>query len=263
MSYKVDESKLMAYLYDELSADEKIRVEEYLKENETAQKELEESKETRFLIGKLNDREVEVPKFTFDQSEVVVGASGTRHNWWRYPLGIAASIALVLFVGYLTSFRISTGEEGLTIAFGDRNTSEVGYSKAQIEQLIGQALIANNETINQRLNTSENAMAQKVSNISQPQVDEALLNKYMARLRDFNKETLAHMLESSDQSQKEYTNRALQDLVIYLDIQRQNDLELIQTQFENFENNAEINQLQTNQILTSLINTAEVSKNQY
>ena len=41
MSYKPDESVLMAYLYDELSGEERVLVEKYLLENPTAMKEFE------------------------------------------------------------------------------------------------------------------------------------------------------------------------------------------------------------------------------
>ena len=262
MSYKVDENKLMAYLYDELPADERSRVEQYLEDNPSARKELDELKEARFLMSKVSDREIEVPRFTFDQSEVVVGSSPTL-GWWRYPLGVAASITVIFFVGYLTSFKLSADNDGWGIAFGETVTND-GYSQDQVEMLITQALAANNEMISQQIKDAESALTQQVSSIDMAKLDEALLNEYMTRLRDFNKQTLAQMLETSDQNQRDYTNRALQDLAIYLDIQRQNDLEVIQTQFESFENDAEINQLQTNQILTNLISSVgEQPNNQY
>ena len=95
MSYKVDESTLMAYLYDELSAEEKQKVEAYLNENESARKELEALQEARWVMGKIKEREVEVPHFTFDQPGVVVGSESAR--WWKFPMGIAASTNNVIF----------------------------------------------------------------------------------------------------------------------------------------------------------------------
>ena len=50
MSYKPDESVLMAYLYDELSGEERVLVEKYLLENPTAMKELESLKNIRKMI---------------------------------------------------------------------------------------------------------------------------------------------------------------------------------------------------------------------
>lgn len=261
MSYKVDESILMAYLYDELSTEERGKVEAHLKEDEAARKELEELKEARFLMGKLNDREVEVPRFTFDQPTMVVASS--RNAWWKVPMGIAASITLLLVVGYLTSFRISTGESGFQVAFGVSEPREEFYTKSQVESIVSDALAANNQLVNQKLNAVENSMVTQVSQ-ENPPIDDDLMNEYMARLRDFNRETLRSLLENSEQSQKDYTDRSLQDLAVFLDIQRRNDLDVIQTQFQNFEDDAEFNQLQTNQILTNLISSVEEQpSNQY
>lgn len=260
MSYKVDESTLIAYLYEELSAEEKRRVEAYLNENESARKELEELKETRFVMNRVNDREVEVPRFTFDQSNVVVASS--QHNWWRIPMGIAASLALILMVGYLTSFKLTTGENGLSITFGIQNSSSELFTKAQVEGIVSNALANNNQAVNRRINEVEQSLATQVN--QEIPVDRELLDEYMARLRDFNRETLRSMLENSEQNQKQYTDQSLQDLAVFLDIQRRNDLDVIQTQFQNFEDDAEFNQLQTNQILTNLISSVgEQPSNQY
>lgn len=263
MSYKIDELKLIAYLYGELSGEEKGKVEAFLSENEDARKELEELKEARALMGKVKDREVEIPRFTFQQPETIV-APISKNNWWKYPMGIAASLALLLLIGYLTSFKLSYGDEGLKMAFGEEdNPNTELFSKSEVESLVANAIAANNQQIESRLDKTEGALVQKVSQ-EMPQVDQELLNEYMARLRNFNRETLASMLENSEQNQKDYTDRSMQDLAVYLDIQRQNDLDVIQTRFENFEDDAEFNQLRTNQILTNLISSVEEQpSNQY
>ncbi len=265
MSYKVDETKLIAYLYDELSAEEKHLVEEYLEQNEAARNELEALKETQFLMHKINDHEVEVPKFTFDQSEVVVTSDHTHHGWWKYPMGIAASIALVLFIGYLTSMRVSNGADGLSLSFGEVTESEELFTKAEVKDLIAEALKVNNELVSQQIKTAQSQTLKQVTHSDPAKVDEALLNTYMAKLRDFNREALRSMLENSEQNQKSYTDQSLRDLAVFLDIQRENDLNLIQTRFENFEVDAEYNHLQTNQILTNLMSSVEEQQpsNQY
>ena len=261
MSYKVDEATLMAYLYGELSSEEKKKVEAYLDENESARKELEALEEARWIMGKVQEREVEVPQFTFDQSNVVVGSA--NQHWWKFPMGIAASIALLIFVGYLTSFRISTGAEGLEMAFGSATSTEEVYTKAEVQEMLAEALAANNQLVSQQLSTVQQTMHQQVAE-QVPNVDEALLNEYMARLRDFNRDALQSMLENSEQSQRDYMDQSLQELAVFLDIQRRNDLDVIQTQFTNLAEDTEYNQLQTNQILTNLISSVEEQpSNQY
>ncbi|MEM0939647.1 MAG: hypothetical protein AAF600_06340 [Bacteroidota bacterium] len=263
MSYKVDESKLMDYLYGELSDKEKKQMERYLQENETASAEFEALKEVQTVLGRVKDRETEVPHFTFPQPSVVV-SDARLTPWWRYAMGLAASIALLFLMGYLTSLRISINDGGVQIAFGKNDSqSNQTYSKEDVENIVQRLLASNNEIIEEKLDQSEGAIIQKISQ-DKFLMNADTLNEYLAKLWNLDQETLMGIVENSEQHQKKYTDEMLRSLAIYLDVQRQNDLELIQARFENFENNAEYNQRQTNQILTNLIGTvAEQPINQY
>ncbi|WP_420315902.1 anti-sigma factor family protein [Ekhidna sp.] len=263
MNYKPEESTLIAYIYNELSESERKKVEAYLSGNEKAKLELDELRSTLSIIGKLEDKEVDVPTFTFnDTSHLVIGSK--NQNWWKIPLSIAASIALLMVVGYLTSFKVSSQEGEIKIAFGEiENANDLTFTESQVKAMISEALDQNNQLVNQKI---ENTQADLVNQMNQndPELDQKLLNNYLVRLRSYNAETIAGLLEESEQEQRRYTDQVIQDFAIFLDLQRQDDMELIQTQFENINENAERFSMQTDQILTNLMTSENTQiDNQY
>ncbi|MEO9870534.1 anti-sigma factor family protein [Ekhidna sp.] len=267
MNYKPEEQTLIAYLYGELSGDEKKKVEEYLSGNDNARKELEELTSVRSIFGNLKDREVDIPTFTFSDSSKVVVGQRPSFNFWKKTLAIAASVVLVLFVGYLTKFQVSLGSEGFQVAFGE--TKEQDYDQAQVESMIASAIKQNNDQLNDQLQNTEAGMKQLIADKSQSLqaqfVNQKTFdnNEFVDQRQQFL-ETFRKMLETSELDQKKYTDEVLTDFAIYLDVQRQNDIEVIQTQFNNLQDDAELNQIQTNEILANIISSVDQPNlNQY
>jgi hypothetical protein len=268
MSYKPEESTLIAYLYDELEGADKKKVEEYLFGDEAAQKELEELKDTLSILGHLKDKEVEIPTFTFENASQVVAGGKSEISFWRRSLAIAASIALVMLVGYATEFKVALNE-GFQLSFG---VSTTGYNQQEVESMIASAIEKNNNELDQRIDNTEASLKQFVDDKNQSfqnrLVSQVSQSSEHGNQTSFDKQQFLTMfkelLEESELAQKKYTDEAMTDFAIFLDIQRQNDLEIIQTRFNNLQDDAEINQLQTNQILANIISTVDQpSLNQY
>src|SRR5690349_5330970 len=96
MSYKPDESVLMAYLYDELSGEEKVMVEKYLQENPAAMKELESFQHLRKMLTAVSDKEVIAPPIVMEDTK--------QRFFWNAPYfktitAIAASLLLLMIAG--------------------------------------------------------------------------------------------------------------------------------------------------------------------
>lgn len=267
MKYKPEESTLIAYLYGELSVEESKKVADYLSSDEEARKELEELKSTLSIMGELKDKEVDIPTFTFDQSSQVVVGSAPVTNFWRRSLAIAASIALLFFVGYLTRFNASYGEEGFQVGFGEKDS---GYTQQQVQSMIAEAIEANNDNLNQKFANSEAGIKEFVADNNQ-----SLQAKFVNQVQkepmtesDFEHERqqylsyLKQLVEDSELTQKQYTDQVMTDFAIFLDIQRQNDMQVFQTRFNNLEDNTELNRYKTDQILSNLGSDVE-STNQY
>lgn len=266
MNYKPEESTLISYLYGELSTEESEKVETYLSENVEARKELEEMKSALSIMGQLKDKEVDVPTFTFDQTSNVIVASSSS-NFWRKSLAIAASIALLIFVGYLTRFNVSIGDRGFQLAFGEQDS---GYSQAEVQSMIAQAIADNNSNLNQKfasteagikeyvLDNNQELQTKFVNQVSKPSITESEFEHERQQYLSY----LKQLIEDSEQSQKTYTDQVMTDFAIFLDIQRQNDMQVIQTRFNNLEDNTELNAYKTDQILSNLGSDLE-NPNQY
>lgn len=262
MNYKPEESTLISYLYGELSAEESNKVEAYLSGNDEARKELEDLKAALGIMSKLKDKEVDVPTFTFDNSSNIVVGSNSTAGFWKRSLAIAASVTIILFMGYLTRFNVSLDDGGFQVAFGEQTS---GFNQQQVEEMIADAIEKNNTNLDQKLASSEAGMKDYVLDNNQSlqtQLVSQVGNKTETE-SDFEFERqqylayLKQLIEDSESSQKRYIDQAMTDFAIFLDIQRQNDLQVIQTRFDNIQDNAELNQFQTNQILANLISTVE------
>ena len=264
MSNKPEESKLIAYLYGELSDKEKKEVEAYLSGDPNAKKELEELQEARSALSSLKDKEVDIPSFTFStDTNIVVGQRRVIDVFWKRSLAIAASVVLVLFIGYLTNFNMSYTEKGFQVAFG---SNEKGYDQLEVESMIAQAINKNNEKVSQEMLNAEvdfkrlfdeNMDNMKTTLVGQGNTGD-IDQKLLSQKREFL-ELFKNMLESSELDQQKNLEEALVDFAVYLDVQRQNDLEVIQTRINSIEANAERNHFQTNRILSNLMPTSEES----
>lgn len=261
MSYKVNESMLMAYLYGELSEEEREKVEAYLSEHEEARTTLEALRETQSILGKVKDREVDVPSFVFDETDKVVVSTTTLSMFWQRSLAIAASLALLILIGYVTRMNVSIGNQGMQLSFGDA-PSQPTVDQEQLQEMIRQAVAEKNQSLDQRMGD----LSQQVNLLATqetPAIDNKVIEKYLATLKEQNISIMSGLMETSNLAQKEYTDGVIRDFALFLDIQRQSDLDVIQTRFENLVDDTEWNQRQTNQILTNLLTTSNQPINQY
>ena len=265
MNYKPEESALIDYLYGELSAEETKKVEAFLSGYVEAQKELDELKSTLSMEGQLKDKEVEAPSFTFNESSKVVVGDVRSNDWWKYPLGIAASVAFLMMMGYLTSFRVSNENGGLTIAFGEASpATEQTFTKSQVQEMIADAMDRNSKLVDQKITSATDDLILKTSQNQSAEVDQQLLNDYIMRLRQYNAETVARLLEDSELEQRRYTDQIIQDFAAFVDLQRQDDMGIIQARLDRISDDASSFNRRTDQILTSLFSIEETTnENQY
>ena len=120
------EERLMAYLYGEMEAEEKIAFEKEIEQDPELRAELGEFQETQFCLQELPDLQPEA---------TVLSLGGTSNfNWrkWGVRLGVAASFLLLLG---LTNARMEFSEGSFVIAFGkERVKEDSGITNAAIAQ---------------------------------------------------------------------------------------------------------------------------------
>jgi len=271
MSYKPDESALMAYLYGEVEGQEKERIEQYLLQNPEARKDLESLKSMRKIMMSLEDKEVIAPPIFVDQQ--------TKHiGFWNSPyfktvVSIAASLLLIMIVGKITDTRIHYGGNELKISFGDVQRVQqesiqptAMLTQGQVQEMINSSLNRNDSSLqikwrdsqqkldaSIRKNLSQNSekldkLVHEASSASQQQIQE-----YVAGMQNENMKLVKDYFQLTSTDQKKYIEDLLIDFAKYMKQQQNNDLQAVQARLNSLEKNTSIFKEETEQILSSII----------
>ncbi|HEX6223720.1 MAG TPA: hypothetical protein VFZ52_04890 [Chryseolinea sp.] len=276
MSYKPNENDLMAYLYGELEGSEKEAMEKYLFEHPDARRELERLQHMRSILSEVKDKEVIAPP-------IFVGESKQRFLWnapyLKTIVSIAASLLLIILAGRLSGMRIQYHSSELRISFGgDKDVKEIpvqsvqpsvaSLSAEQVQSMINASLDKNNlamqsswkETQHQldasiTENLAQNSkkidkLVRDASTASQDQIRE-----FVSGMQTENLQLVKNYFKLSADEQKQYIESLLVDFSKYLQQQRNDDLQIVQTRLNSLEKNTDVFKQETEQILSSIITT--------
>lgn len=272
MNYKPDEKDWMAYLYGELEDKDKVKMDHYLLHHEEGRKELEKWQKLRAMMSALPDKEVIAPPVFVD--------GGKRHYFWNSPyfntiISIAASLLLILLAGKLTGTRISFSGNEFKMSFGEVKEKQEKtvaqkpvLTPLEVQQMISTALNENNAVIQadwkqsqQKLNASIRKNLDRNSEKLDHLVREAAtasreqVHQYVAGIQAQNMKMVKDYFTLTSAEQKKYIENLLVDFSGYLQQQRANDMQLVQTQLNSLKQNNDIFKQETEQILTSIITT--------
>lgn len=273
MNYKPTENDLMDFLYGELEGAEKEKVEKYLLENPSARLELEQLRNVRSVLSQVKDKEVIAPP-------IFVGDSKQR-SLWQTPylktvVSIAASLILVILVGRFSGLRIQYGESELRIGFGneqhvkpvDAPTTTAALSPEEVQAMINSALHQNNEAMQTSWKQTQQGLDASISRnlaINSGKIDKLVRESSVASQEQFkqfvsgmqteNLQLVKNYFKVSGDQQKQYIESLLVDFSKYLQQQRTDDLQLVQTRLNSLEKNTNVFKQETEQILSSIITT--------
>ena len=274
MGYKASEHDLMAYLYGELEGKEKEMVEQYLLENAEARLELEKLKQLRHAMGHVKDKEVIAPP-------IFVGDSRPRFLWnapfLKTIVSIAASLLLIMLVGRFSGMQIGYAGGELRISFGKPSpapaeniavTPTKSITSEEVQQMINASLQQNNIAMQETWGETQRKLdASIVKNLASnsAKIDNLLKESSAAsqqQIRDFvatiqaeNVQAVKSYFQLSSSEQKQYIESLLVDFAKYLQQQRNDDLQVVQTQLNSLQQNTDSFKQETEQILTSIIST--------
>lgn len=273
MNYKPDQKDWMAYLYGELEDQEKEKFDLYLLENAQARKELANYKSLRGMMASVEDKEVIAPQ--------IVSSEGKQHFLWNAPylktvMSIAASLLLLMVIGKLTGTQLSIKDNEVKLSFGSPaeikpiidKTMQASLTEAQVQQMINSSLQNNNIAITENWKQNEekltasikknltlnsgkiNQLIREASNASQDHI-----NQYVSGIQTENMKQVKDYFQLTSSEQKKYIENLLVDFAQYLQQQRNNDLQVVQTRMNSIEKNTDHFKQETEQILTSIITT--------
>lgn len=277
MSYKPNEQDIIAYLYGELESPRKEEVERYMLEHPEARAEVERLQRMRSLLGNIKDKEVIAPP-------IVVGDNHKSLAFWNAPyfktvVSIAASLVILIMVAKAAGLKIQYQRQELKIAFGDvTSPAEVAapnvaaLSSEQVQAMINESLNRNNLAMQSSWKETQQKLDESVSRslaVNSGKIDKLVreasiasqdqIREFVAGIQTENLQLVKNYFKLSADEQKQYIESMLVDFSKYLQQQRNDDLQLVQTRLNSLEKNTNVLKQETEQILTSIITT--VGKN--
>jgi hypothetical protein len=189
-------------------------------------------------------------------------------------LSVAASLLLIMVVGKLMDIQISAGGNEFRMSFGTTQKQETAspvapsLSPTEVQQMINASLNENNlamqsswketqEKLDQsiRTNLASNSgkidqLVRQASTASQDQI-----RQYVSTLQAENAAMVKNYLQLSSTEQKDYIEDLLVDFAKFIQQQRQDDLQVVQSKLNNIEQNTNVFKQETEQILSSIITT--------
>lgn len=263
--------ELLDYLYGEMTPNEKKEFEQKLSESETLQNELRELTAVREELDSLKDKEVMEPFSTWGKtrsSRWFNANQGRRMIIFRPVTAVAASLVILMLVGYLTNFSISINSNGFQAGFGNQVVSEnQNYlSEADVQSLVNQEVQRSNKELLARLTEAEEGYSQKINMLetslksienkdkSAPITSEDLQN-FFVNAENKNAEILKEYLKLTSTQQQDYFRTMLTQFNDFYRQQREDDLTLIQTSLLEMQQNQSAQKQETDQAIASLFST--------
>ncbi len=252
----------MAYLYGEMSPEERKGFEEVLKGDADLRNELEEVQGTRFQLGELADIEPQATVFNLGRAE--------KTNWriWGIRAGIAASFLLLLG---LTNARLEFTDSSFTIAFGEKKAETEAVPSAvvsvQQEDYLKDVLFQKEMELNQKLMVLDSVWQIQLATNNEKQQQQLAQQwqrfqqkrqaDFVALKKEFKEEQLpqfAALLQEMQVEQKQEMQFLLTELYDNWEQARVYDLKAIETEFVNVYKNVERNQTETAAVLDDIVN---------
>ena len=268
MSYKPSESDSVAYLYGELENPEREAVEKYLFEHPEARLELERLGDVRTLLGEVKDKEVIAPP-------IFVGDRKSP-GLWDIPhiktiASIAVSLLIVILAGRLAGMSVRYDDRELRISFGETkqsNPTTDALSTEAVQAMINESLDRNNQSMQTSLKETQTLLDASVNKslaVNSARIDKLVreasvgsqdqIREFVSGLQAENLQLVKNYFKLSADEQKQYIESMLVDFSKYLQQQRNDDLQLVQTRLNSLEKNTDVFKQETEQILTSIITT--------
>jgi hypothetical protein len=266
---------LIAYLYGEMSTEDRLQFEKEMESDPDLEKEFLELKQLRKGLGQLEDKEVMEPFFLWGRN----GSTAWSRPFKRRPLllfkpivAVAASLVVLLLVGYFTQFSIIYDQNRLFIGFNQQVTEgdTEQLSQEEIMNLVRNEIDRNNKTILTRLENTEDKMDTRFASLEstqkQPEQDpgnvtESDLQEYYTQMRQANATLMENYLRNATVQQQEYFQIVMNQFTEYLQDQRAEDLRLIRRSLVNLKENQDQQQQETQQILATLLNNVNTQNN--
>ena len=279
MSYKPDEKDWMAYLYGELEEADKRKFDQYILQHPEASRELEKFQNLRRVLSAAEDKEVIAPPIVIGDQYTTTTRRPERQLWntayFRAITTVAASLILVILVGKLTGMQLDVSDNELRLSFGSEvrePAQQTQFASAlteeEVKRMIDSSLEKNNDRMEASLEETQRELDASIRNnlaLSSGKIDRLVreassasqdqIRQFVDGIRAENMQQVKDYFQLTSTEQKTYIENLLVDFSKYLQQQRNDDLQLVQTRMNSLEQNTDLFKQETEQILTSIITT--------
>ncbi len=271
MSYKPDESTLIAWMYGELDEKEAERLENYFSQNPEEHKRMLELANVKSLLRGVSDKEVIAPPVFVDDN--VTSHRILQSPAFRWISGIAAGVVFVLICARILGVEVVMANGEMRISMGRQTVAPpvqtASLTPEQVQAMINSTVVQNNEfiasqwadnqkTMNESIRKGLDQNSRKVEGMvrnaslaSQEQV-----RQFVDGLQSENLQSIKGYLQLSGEEQKKYVETLLVDFSKYLQEQRNQDMNMFQTRMNSMESNTNQFKQETEQILSSIISNS-------
>ena len=179
---------------------------------------------------------------------------------------VAASLTLLLLVGYFTNFNVSYG--GFELAFASPQQVELPQTltNTEVQAMINKSIIANNvEFVTQieeakseletKLTANNKLQLQDMRRIaaSNQKLPKAQVDAYLSQLGDANRTLINDFFVASALEQQDYMQTILADFFEYMNNQRKDDFRVLQANIEDVAYKSDLKLQQIDQILSTIL----------
>lgn len=273
MGYKASEQDMMAYLYGELEGKEKEAFEQYLLENAEARADFEKLKQLRSTLSHVRDKEVIAPP-------IFIGDNKERPIWtipyFKTIVSIAASLLIVILAGKFAGLQVSFSDNELKVGFGEQlpvspaeiTKPQLSLTPNEVQEMINTSLSQHNNAMQSNWTEAQKKLDASITKnlaASSAKIDNLIkesslasqdqIRQYVLAMQTENTQVVKNYMQLSSSEQKQYIEGLLVDFAKYLQQQRNDDLQVVQTQLKSLQQNTDVFKQETEQILTSIIST--------
>ncbi len=269
---------LIAYLYGEMSTEERLDFEKEMESNPELKNEFLELKQVRKGLSQLEDKEVMEPFFLWGRNVANGRVNPLKRRsliLFKPIIAVAASLVILLLVGYVTQFSISYQNDRLYIGFIKPEKTQLAnvMSAEEIRSLVRNEIDQNNQRIMTSINESENKIETRFASLEKNQqqqfknrkapstVTEQDLQGFYKQLQQANVSLMENYLQNATVQQQEYFQTVMNQFTEYLQDQREEDLRMIRRNLVNLKENQDQQQQETQQILATLLNNVNYQNN--
>ncbi len=219
----MNKERIINYLYGEMTPEEERIFAQEMKKNRALAHEVKALQQMRKTLRKDQDTDPVVQPIILPQKTRRIHLS----KWWA----IAASLLALMVVGKLLGLQYETTTNGFAIHYG--NTPDV--EKIKVEQGISEEALQLHLA---NLNDQFTAQIEALTTTMSQQTTEENITKRDLNLMAFNlqseiKNTTQSSMQQLQADQENQMESIIDELVAYIDVQRQQDLQVINASLNN------------------------------